>query len=99
MENNSNDPEFIKKNFEAIKNRFRQTGAGGVLISQDNTTNVESDSKKNIETLKKGMVSNKGVVTFNPVKQNIPNSRKRNEGSISNTKVFSIGDNKNKKGK
>ena len=42
MENNSTDPEFIKKNFEALKERFRITGASGV-IEADGSKNYAGD--------------------------------------------------------
>ncbi len=99
MPDNSNDPEYLKRNFEAIKNRFRITGATGTQTSWgDKNDPIEEDKKKDFENKKRNMSASKGTVTFNVPKVSPPNARQRKTNNSTNNsiKVFTLGKDKEK---
>jgi len=99
MENNSNDPDFIKKNFEALQNRFRLTGVSGILEADGVNKHAGDivDKEREFQNRKNGMTVKGGVATFSPKGSSVPNSRPRKDNNPpSNTKVFAIGEAKPK---
>ncbi len=104
MENNSTDPEYIKKNFEALKDRFRIVGVGGIQIADGEKKYADhpEDLDKIYEQKKKGMIKKKGVVMFNPPvnKSNAVTARPRpNSKPVSSVKIFSLEGDKSKDSK
>lgn len=104
MENNSTDPEFIKKNFEALQQRFRQTGVSGVTESDGTKRYADEivDKEKEFQKRKDGMTVEGGVATFKPSNTKVPNARPRRDVTPpSSTRVFALGETKpkSKKGK
>lgn len=100
MDNNSTDPEFIKKNFEALKNRFRITGVGGVQISDGEKKYASQPEELNkiFEQRKKGMTRKKGVVTFNPppLKTSVTARPRKDGNPASSVKTFSLKEDESK---
>lgn len=93
---NSTNPNFIKKIFESNKTRFKNTGVGGIQISDGEKTYapIKQDSEQEFEQKKRGMSYKNGVVTFTPSVKNIPNARPRQTTKVeSGIKIFAISDN------
>jgi len=100
VENNSSDPEWVKKNFEAIRDRYRITGVGGV---QEATGKKHADDivdkEKDFENRKSQMKSDKyNVAVYVPAKKSIPNARPRQDNTPpSSIRTFALGEERPKK--
>ena len=96
---NSNDPEYLKKQYEEMKTRLRVTGAGGVTVADGVKSYGEMpiELSKVFEERKNMMTYSGGVASLGVKKQNLPNVRKRdNNLPSSGIKVFALGDAKPK---
>lgn len=99
---NSNDPSYLKKQYEEMQMRLRITGVGGVTLADGVKTygDIPVESHKVFEDRKKLMTYKNGIASFGVKKQNLPNMRKRdNSTPPSNVKVFALGEAKPKESK
>lgn len=99
---NSTDPEFLKRQFDSLQSRLRQTGVGGVTLADGIKSygEIPEDKEKTFEERKNLMKYENGVASLGVKKRNVPQARPRKDIITSNNiKIFSIGEAKPKDSK